>query len=120
MSGYMVAHLEEIDEVDDGHCHWRPVRHHLGIMAFGVNAWIARDAGDRIIYEHNQSFESNEELHLVLRGHAVFELDGERLDAPTGTLVLVRPGTERWRSGPHSGFSTSPVSTPRWPTAAAR
>jgi mannose-6-phosphate isomerase-like protein (cupin superfamily) len=95
MSGYTVAHLEEIDEVDDGRCRWRPVRHHLGIMAFGVNAWSARDAGDRIIYEHDQSFESNEELHLVLRGRAVFELGGERLDAPTGTLVFVRPGTER-------------------------
>src|SRR5262245_23147833 len=95
MSGYRVARLEEIEEVDDGQCRWRPVRHHLGISAFGVNAWSARDAGDRTVYEHDQSFESNEVLFLVLRGSAAFVLDGERLNAPTGTLVFVRPGTER-------------------------
>ncbi|MCA1679530.1 MAG: hypothetical protein LC777_11565, partial [Actinobacteria bacterium] len=65
MSGYAVAHLDEIDELDDGRCPWRPVRHHLGISAFGINAWTARDAGDRIINEHDESEpDSNEELYL--------------------------------------------------------
>ena len=95
MSGYAVAHLDEIDEIDDGREPWRPVRHHFGITAFGVNAWTARDAGDRIINEHDESDESNEELYVVLRGRATFELDGERVDAPTGTLVFARPGVRR-------------------------
>ena len=95
MSGYAVAHVEEIDEIDDGREPWRPVRHHFGITAFGVNAWTARDAGDRIINEHDESDESNEELYVVLRGRATFELDGERVDAPTGTLVFARPGVKR-------------------------
>ena len=96
MSGYAVAHLDEIDEMDDGRCPWRPVRHHLGITAFGVNAWTARDAGDRIINEHDESEpDSNEELYLVLRGRAVFELDGDRVVAPAGTLVFARPGVKR-------------------------
>ena len=95
MSGFTVAHLDEIDEVDDRGCSWRPVRHHLGITAFGVNAWTARDAGDWMSYEHDESDESNESLYLVLRGRAVFELDGERLDAPTGTFVFVPPRTKR-------------------------
>src|SRR2546421_898986 len=95
MSGYAVAHLDEIDEIDDGREPWRPVRHHFGITAFGVNAWTARDAGDRIINEHDESDESNEELYVVLRGRATFELDGERVDAPAGTLVFARPGVKR-------------------------
>jgi tetratricopeptide (TPR) repeat protein len=95
MSGYAVAHLDEIDEMDDGREPWRPVRHHFGITAFGVNAWTARDAGDRIINEHDESDESNEELYVVLRGRATFELDEERVDAPTGTLVFARPGVKR-------------------------
>jgi len=95
MSGYRAAHVEEIAEVDDGHCLWRPVRHHLGISAFGINAWTARAAGDRIVFEHDESFERNEEVLLVQQGRAVFEVDGERLDAPAGTFVFVRPGTER-------------------------
>jgi tetratricopeptide (TPR) repeat protein len=94
MSGYAVTQLDEIDEMDDGRCPYRPVRHHFGITAFGVNAWTARDAGDRIINEHDESDE-NEELYLVQQGRAVFELDGERLDAPAGTLVFARPGVKR-------------------------
>lgn len=96
MSRYAVAHLGEIEEMDDGRCPWRPIRHHFGITAFGVNAWTARDPGDRIINEHDESEpDANEELYLVLEGRAAFELDGERVDAPAGTLVFARPGVKR-------------------------
>lgn len=95
MSRHPVAHLDEMEELDDGRCPYRPVRHHLGITAFGVNAWTARDAGDRIINEHDEAEEGDEELYLVLRGRATFELDGERLDAPVGTFVVARPGVRR-------------------------
>ena len=37
MSGYRVARLDEIDEVTDGREPWRPVRHHFGITAFGID-----------------------------------------------------------------------------------
>jgi mannose-6-phosphate isomerase-like protein (cupin superfamily) len=95
MSGYAVARLSEIDEVDYGQTAWRPVRHHLGITAFGVNAWTARAAGDRITADRDESEKENERLYVVQRGRAVLELDGERLDAPAGTVVFVRPGKER-------------------------
>ena len=55
MSGYKIAHLDEIDELDDGRCTWRPVRHHLGITSFGINAWTGRAVGDRIINEHDEA-----------------------------------------------------------------
>jgi hypothetical protein len=35
MSGYALARLDEIDEVDDGREPCRAVRHHFGITAFG-------------------------------------------------------------------------------------
>jgi tetratricopeptide (TPR) repeat protein len=95
MSGYAVAHLDEIDELTDGRSPWRPIRHHFGLTSFGINAWTARAAGDRIINEHDESDDENEELYLVLRGRAVFEIDGERVDAPTGTFVSVGPGVKR-------------------------
>ena len=104
MSGYAVAHFDEIDEMDDGRCPWRPVRHHFGITSFGVNTWTGRDAGDRIINEHDESDE-NEELYVVLQGRAVFELEGERIDAPSGTLVFVRPGVKR------TAFAEEPETT---------
>ncbi len=96
MSKYTVAHLEEIEELNDDRAPWRPVAIHFGITSFGVNAWTARDAGDRIINEHDESEpDADEELYLVQRGRATFELDGERVDAPAGTLVFAAPGVKR-------------------------
>jgi tetratricopeptide (TPR) repeat protein len=97
MSDYRVTHLEEIEERSDGRSPWRAVRHHFGITAFGVNAWTAQDAGDRLINEHDEAGEEDEqeELYLVHTGRARFELNGETVDAPTGTLVYARPGVRR-------------------------
>jgi tetratricopeptide (TPR) repeat protein len=97
MSDYAIARLDEIDEVTDGRCPWRPVRFHFGITSFGVNAFTGRQAGDRLINEHDESQEDDlqEELYLVQRGRARFELDGERVDAPAGTLVFARPSVKR-------------------------
>ena len=96
MSTYAIAHLNEIEEIDDGRCPLRPVRHHFGITSFGINAWTGDEAGDRIINEHEEEQPGdNEELYLVLQGRATFELDGERHDAPAGTFVFVPPGVKR-------------------------
>jgi tetratricopeptide (TPR) repeat protein len=94
--GWMSARLNEIEEVDDGRCPYRAVRLHFGINAFGVNGWVARDAGDRLINEHDEDEEDgNEELYVVTVGRATFELDGEKVDAPEGTLVFVKPEVKR-------------------------
>jgi len=95
MSGYAIAHLEEIDEISDGRCPWRPVRPHLGITAFGVGAWTARETGDRLINEHDESDDGQEELYFVTQGRARFEIDGAAHDAPAGTFVFVPPGVPR-------------------------
>ena len=97
MSDYAVARLEEIDEISDGRCPSRPVRHHFGIQSFGINAWTAREAGYRIINEHDEAdgVDSQEELYLVQEGRARFELDGEQVDAPAGTFVFVQPKVKR-------------------------
>jgi len=94
MSEYAVARIEEIDELSDGRCPFRPVRKHFGIMSFGVNTWTGKSAGDRIINEHDEADE-DEELYLVQQGRATFELEGERVDAPAGTMVFARPGVRR-------------------------
>jgi len=94
MSEYAVAHLEEIGEITDARCPWRPVRHHFGITSFGINAWTGRKAGDRVINEHDEEGE-DEELYFVQSGRARFELDGERVDAPAGTFVFARPSVNR-------------------------
>ena len=104
MAKYEVARLDEIDEMTDGREPWRPVRHHLGITAFGATAWTGREAGDRIINEHDEADE-DEELYVVLSGRARFELDGDAVDAPAGTFVFAEPGVKR------TAFAEEPETT---------
>jgi hypothetical protein len=94
---YQVAHLDDIEELNDGRCPYRPVRHHFGITSFGMTAWTGHEAGDRIINEHDEAdvADQSEELYLVQAGRAAFELDGERVDAPAGTFVFAPPGVKR-------------------------
>jgi mannose-6-phosphate isomerase-like protein (cupin superfamily) len=92
VSGFAVAKLDEIPKRDT----WIPVRDHLKIGAFGVNAYHAEEAGGRLISEHSELMAKHEELYVVVEGHATFTVDGQEVDAPTGTLVFVRePGTRR-------------------------
>jgi tetratricopeptide (TPR) repeat protein len=96
MSSYAVATLDQIEETDDGRCPWRPVRMHFGIQSFGINAFTGREAGDRLINEHDEAEDDGqEELYLVQTGRARFELDGESVDAPAGTLVYASPEVRR-------------------------
>src|SRR5687768_8410741 len=104
MVGYSVAHLDDIEEFSDAGSYYRPIRHHLGITAFGVTAWTGHAAGDFIINEHDEGDPTaDHELFLVLRGHAVFEIDGDRVDASAGTFVSVPPRTKRTASAKQDG-----------------
>ena len=95
MATWSTKHFGEIDPISDGRSPWRPVRHHFGIAAFGVNMFTGENAGDRLINEHDEADDGQQELYLVHVGRARFELDGESLDAPAGTLVYVEPGVKR-------------------------
>lgn len=107
MSRFVVAHLDEIEEITDGRCPFRPVRHQLGISSFGINAWTGHEAGDRIINEHEEEEDDDgqEELYFVQSGRARFEVNGEELEAPAGTFVFVRPGVSR------TAFAEEPETT---------
>ena len=97
------ATIAELARDADG---WSPLRMHLDVRSFGVNAWTAHQAGDRIINEHDESGpDADEELYLVVRGRATFELDGDRVAAPAGTFVFAPPGVKR------TAFAEEPETT---------
>jgi len=73
---------------------WRPVRREFDIRAFGVNAYTAKEAGERVVEEHREQ-DGHEELYVVISGRATFKVEGEEHDAPPGTLVHCPPGTLR-------------------------
>jgi Tetratricopeptide repeat len=95
---FETAHLDELDRFA-GQFDTIPIRIPLGIAAFGVNAYGAREAGGHVIEEHDElgaGAGGHEELYLVLSGRARFVVDGEEVDGPVGTLVFVRdPATRR-------------------------
>jgi mannose-6-phosphate isomerase-like protein (cupin superfamily) len=75
-----------------------PVREHMGIHSFGINAYTPGEEG-KLINEHDESGSGQEELYIVLDGSATFEVDGEVVEAPSGTLLFVRPEARRKATG---------------------
>ena len=95
MKTYAIARLDEIDALPDWSYRYRPVRHHFGITSFGVTAWVGAAAGDPIINEYDEDSEPAEELFVVVSGRAMFEVEGEEVEAAPGTLISTRQGTRR-------------------------
>jgi hypothetical protein len=95
--GVMTAHLDEVPTISFDSAEepdWKPLRHHLGVGAFGVNAFVAARAGELVVERHDEQHEDDdeqrhEELYVVVRGAARFTVDGEAIDAPHGTVVFV-------------------------------
>jgi hypothetical protein len=95
-AGYEVTRIDELpkleyDDQPDGN-EWRPVRIHFGISSFGANVFGGSEAGQTVIIDHRETEESgtrHEELYYVASGHATFTVEGEEVDAPSGTLVYV-------------------------------
>ena len=97
MSGkpkWQVARLDDIERRGRD----IPVREHLGIHAFGINAFTPGEDGT-LVNEHDESGTGHEELYLVLDGNSTFEIDGETVDAPAGTYVFVAPESRRKATG---------------------
>jgi uncharacterized cupin superfamily protein len=86
MSAYRAAQLDEI--VAEQWPYWAPIRHHFGIETFGINAWRGAD-GDEVIKRHDEKESGAPELYIVMSGSATFEVNGEEIEAPTGTCVWI-------------------------------
>ncbi len=99
-ANWHVARLEDIEPRGRD----IPVREHLGIRAFGINAFTPGEDGT-LINEHDEAGSGQEELYIVLDGKATFKVDGESFDAPQGTLVFgwayVAAEGDRGRNHPH-------------------
>lgn len=94
---FQVAKLSETELPDSSSARtWWGIRSHFDIGSFGINGWTTPDAGVNVINDHDETDTGHEELYLVIDGRATFTVDGETIDAPTGTAVFVRdPATRR-------------------------
>src|SRR5262245_66659708 len=90
-NSYMFAKLDELEPApriappgaaDDGRRRF-DVRHHFDITAFGVSAFSGPN-DVVVIREHDETLlgeAGQEELYVVLKGAAMFEIDGETFEA---------------------------------------
>jgi hypothetical protein len=112
------ARVIRIDDVEPlavlgGELQWHPLRHTLGIRAFGMNAYTAANAGDLVVEEHDEGSLGHEEVYVVLAGRATFTLDGEEFDAPAGTVVhLADPAVRRVARAAQDGTRVLAVGGP--------
>jgi mannose-6-phosphate isomerase-like protein (cupin superfamily) len=99
--GYEILTLGEVERAEHRGSNLIPVRYTLGYRAAGVNAWIA-DAGGQLIPPHEED-SGNEELYVVVRGHASFVVDDETQDAPAGSIIFVEAGHNRTATAEEDG-----------------
>jgi hypothetical protein len=115
-SGWDSLRLDEVEPIPvvDGALLWRPIRRTLDIGAFGINAYVAPEAGADVVEEHSETSLGHEEVYLVLSGRATFTLGDETLDAPPGTVVFIRdPGVKRHARAEEPGTQVLAVGGPR-------
>lgn len=87
-----VVRLDEIDPIPVAGGLYLPLRRLLGVRSFGINAYSARNPGDQLIEEHDETGIGSghqEEAYIVVSGHARFTLGSEQIEARTGTIVFV-------------------------------
>ena len=128
--GWDSVRLDEIEPIAvvGGSLLWRPIRRTLDIGAFGINAYVAPNAGDDVVEEHTErplgtvdgletlteGQRGHEEVYVVLSGRATFTLDDETVDAPAGTLVFVRDvDVKRHARAEEPGTSVLAIGGPR-------
>ena len=111
MKGYEVASLTGIEAVKGpGTLQWTPLRKHLGITAFGINAYTATEAGQDVVEEHSEERLGHEEIYVVVSGRATFVLDGDEVEVPAGSLVFLRdPKVKRYARAEEPGTTVLAV-----------
>ena len=114
--GWQSVRLDEVEPIPvvGGTLLWRPIRRTLDIGAFGINAYVAREAGDDVVEEHTETALGHEEAYVVLAGRATFTLGDETLDAPAGTIVFIRdPAVRRHARAEEPNTAVLAVGGPR-------
>jgi tetratricopeptide (TPR) repeat protein len=113
--GARVIRIDDIESLPvlGGELQWHPLRHTLGVRAFGINAYTAAKAGDLVVEDHTEAALGHEEIYVVLAGRATFTLDGEDFDAAAGTVVhLADPSVRRVARATEDGTRVLAVGGP--------
>lgn len=92
MGDYTVKAIEELESIHHGAVKLAGAE--LGIRAFGMQV-LDFPGGFTDYPAHDHSEDGQEEVYVLLRGSAEFEIDRERVAVGTGQLVRIAPEAMR-------------------------
>jgi mannose-6-phosphate isomerase-like protein (cupin superfamily) len=92
MSGYTVRAVDEMHAIHGGIVKLAGAE--LGIESFGMQV-LDFPAGFSDYPEHDHSHDGQEEVYVVLRGSADFEIEGEPVPLDPSRVLWIRAGTRR-------------------------
>jgi mannose-6-phosphate isomerase-like protein (cupin superfamily) len=92
MSSYALRSIDELETIHHGAV--KLAASELGVRSFGMQV-LDFPAGFPNYPEHDHSEDGQEEVYVVLRGSAAFEVDAERASVEAGQMVRVGPAARR-------------------------
>lgn len=92
MSPFAVSPIDAMPQVLDGAV--KLAGAHLGVESFGLQV-LDFPAGFADYHAHDHADDGQEEVYVVLRGSARFEVAGEEVPLDPGRMLRVGPGTMR-------------------------
>ncbi len=98
MSDYILRSMDELKAIHHGAVKLAGAE--LGIESFGMQV-LDLPAGSADYPEHDHSADGQEEVYVLLRGSAEFQIDSELTTAVTGQIVRIGPtATRKLTPGP--------------------
>jgi mannose-6-phosphate isomerase-like protein (cupin superfamily) len=92
METYRSRSIDELESIHGGAV--KLAADELGVETFGMQV-LDFPAGFAGYPEHDHADDGQEEVYVLLRGSADFEIDGERVPAGPGTMLWVGPRGRR-------------------------
>ena len=92
MDGFTLKAIDEMEAVNDGIVKLAGAE--LGVASFGIQVFDF-PAGFPDYPEHDHSSEGMEEVYVVLRGSAEFEIDGERVSLDRERMLWIGADSKR-------------------------
>ena len=112
----MIRRIVDIPRVTDGDVDdpdWYPIAHAFGLTAFGVNAFVAREPGQELVGEHDETASGQEEVYVVTEGSARFRVGEVEQVVSAGSVVALRdPAVRRSATALTAGTMVLAIGAP--------
>ena len=92
MSGYTLRSIDELEAIHHGAVKLAAAE--LGVRSFGMQV-LDFPGGFSDYPEHDHAEDTQEEVYVVLRGSATFEIDGQSESLEPGQILRIAPEARR-------------------------